>query len=237
MKYQKTYYKISFDKINNVFIYRTRNYGSLTTCAEDDDGLLLHKLTVTENKIAGYFTDNGDNYNKDIFIKLTVKDQFDKKLAEYNGALTKEANKMFSFDFDCDGSPYFYNQAIDKSTVDFVIEFEFKDDYDDFTIENLQELMIKHGVIIRAIPEYEINLLEPRYKDKYPDAEVIYDERYKRNFIRVETKLSLGKKFIVGIKHNQMSKVWDDNWIRDPKTKKILSFNNLEEVYNYLTKM
>ena len=99
------------------------------------------------------------------------------------------------------------------------------------------ELLFKHGAIIRAIPEYEISLLEPCYKDKYPDAEIVYDERYKRNFIRVKTKLSLGKKFIIGIKHNQDSKIWDDHWIRDPKTKKLLSFDDLEEVYNCLAKI
>ena len=236
MEEQKTYYKVQFDKINDTFLYRTGTHGFLTTSGEDTDSLILHNLTVTDSKISGYFEDNGDHSGKDIFIKIIAKDQFDSIIGVYKCKLL-ELNKAFCFSTNSEDCPGFYNQAINKPSVDFIIEFEFKDDYDDFTIENLQELMIKHGAIIRAIPEHEINLLEPRYKDEYPDAEIVYDERYKRNFIRVETKLSLGKKFIIGIKHNQDSKIWDDNWIRDPKTKKLLSFDDLEEVYNYLTKV
>lgn len=236
MKYQKTYYKISFDRFNDTFLYRTGTHGSLQTSAEDVDALILHNLTITDKKISGYFEDNGDNSGKDVFIKIIAEDQFASTIGIYECKLL-ELNKAFCFSIDSEDHPGFYNQAIDKLAVNFIIEFEFKNSYDDFTIENLQELMIEHGVIIRAIPEYEINLLEPRHKDKHPDAEIIHDERYNRDFIRVKTKLSLGKKFIIGIKQNQMSKVWDDNWIRDPKTKKLLLFDDLEEVYNYLTKM
>ena len=236
MKYQKTYYTVCFDRLENTFLYRTDTHGFLTTSGEDTDGLILHNLTVTDSKVSGYFEDNGDHSGKDIFIKIIAKDQFDSIIGVY-GCKLLELNKAFCFSINSEDCPGFYNQAINKPSVDFIIEFEFKDDYDDFSIENLQELMIKHGAIIRAIPEYEVNLLEPRHKDKYPDAEIIHDERYNRDYIRVKTKLSLGKKFIIGIKHNQDSKIWDDHWIRDPKTKKLLRFDNFKEIYDYLIKM
>lgn len=236
MYQQKTYYTIHFDKFDNTFLYRTGTHGSLYTSGEDTDALILHNLTVTDQKIGGYFDDNGNNHNKDIFIKITVEDQFGSVVGAYECKLL-ELNKAFCFSINSEDYPGFYNQIIDKSGANLIIEFNFVGSDSDFTIENLQELMIEHGAIIRAIPEYEINLLDPRHKDKYPDAEIMHDERYNRDYIRVKTKLSLGKKFIIGIKHNQDSKIWDDHWIRDPKTKKLLRFDNFKEIYDYLIKM
>lgn len=66
------------------------------------------------------------------------------------------------------------------------------------TINELEELMIKHGLVIRAIKPYHFDVFEVRHKDKYPDSEEYYDERLKRNMIRRKVEHGeIANKFVI----------------------------------------
>jgi len=66
------------------------------------------------------------------------------------------------------------------------------------TIDELNEFMIKHGLVIRAIPYEQKFHVEVRHSDKYPDSPIVYNPTYKRDMIRVtKSNGTLGGKFIV----------------------------------------
>lgn len=95
------------------------------------------------------------------------------------------------------------------------------------TINELEELMIKHGLIIRAIKPYHIEIFEVRHKDKYPDSEEYYDEQLKRNMLR--RKVDHGKnanKFIIQKEETKCAMVRFD---------KPTFFDSIEEAVNSLS--
>lgn len=95
------------------------------------------------------------------------------------------------------------------------------------TISELEELMIKYGLVIRAIKPYHIEVFEVRHKDKYPDSEEYYDERFKRNMIR--RKVEHGKianKFVIQKAETTSSTV---------QFYKPTFFNSIEEAINSLS--
>lgn len=95
------------------------------------------------------------------------------------------------------------------------------------TINELEELMIKHGLVIRAIKPYHIDVFEVRHKDKYPDSEEYYDERLKRNMIR--RKVEHGKianKFVIQKEETTDATV---------KFYKPIFFDSIEEAINSLS--
>jgi hypothetical protein len=53
-------------------------------------------------------------------------------------------------------------------------------------IKKLEQIMIAHGVVLRAIPEKIVSVIEVYHKDKYPDGRIEYIERYKREMLVVE---------------------------------------------------
>lgn len=94
-------------------------------------------------------------------------------------------------------------------------------------IQELEKIMIEHGVIIRAITPYHISVYEVRHKDKYPNAEEYYDERFKRNMIRVKTEHSndVAGKFIIETMEDTSSTV---------KFYKPVFYNSIEEAIQSL---
>ncbi|PLS19313.1 hypothetical protein CVD28_02555 [Bacillus sp. M6-12] len=89
-------------------------------------------------------------------------------------------------------------------------------------LEVLGRLMIEHGLVIRAIPMEETSVYEVYHKDKYPDGVVYYDERRKREMIRVTKKLSKGGKFIITKVNGQGTIV--NNW-----GKPVIFYDTIEE--------
>ena len=63
-------------------------------------------------------------------------------------------------------------------------------------IKTLEQKMIANGLVIRAIPLKIISHCEVRYIDKYPTGIVHYNEKYKRNMLKVERIPKNAGKFI-----------------------------------------
>lgn len=56
----------------------------------------------------------------------------------------------------------------------------------EMTIEELEHLMVEHGIVLRAIPNTVREILEVRYRDEYPDGKVVYLEEFHREMLIVE---------------------------------------------------
>ena len=95
------------------------------------------------------------------------------------------------------------------------------------TIKELEELMKKHGLVIRAIKPYHIDVFEVRHKDKYPDSEKYYDERLKRNMIRRKVEHGeIANKFVIQKEETTGSTV---------QFYKPVFFNSIEEAIDSLS--
>ena len=74
------------------------------------------------------------------------------------------------------------------------------------TIKELEDVMAKYGLVIRAIPEKEYSVFEPQHIDKYPNGKI--ESRFGRKMLVVEeTPLHAGK-FIIEIQRNSLTAVW-----------------------------
>lgn len=95
------------------------------------------------------------------------------------------------------------------------------------TINELEKLMTKHGLVIRAIKPYHVDVFEIRHKDKYPDSEEYYDERLKRNMIRRKVEHGeISNKFVIEKEETTSSTV---------QFYKPVFFNSIEEAINSLS--
>lgn len=67
------------------------------------------------------------------------------------------------------------------------------------TISELEKLMVKHGLVIRAVPHEHLEILEIRNKDRYPDGIVKYGgETFKRDMLYVtKSNGKLSGKFLI----------------------------------------
>ena len=74
------------------------------------------------------------------------------------------------------------------------------------TIKELETIMTKYGLIIRAIPEKEYSVFEPQHINKYPNGKIQF--RFGREMLVVEeTPLHAGK-FIIESQRNSLTAVW-----------------------------
>ena len=64
-------------------------------------------------------------------------------------------------------------------------------------IGQLEEIMISHGAVIRAIPREITQVLEKRHADEYPNGEICYLDKYKREMLVVKEIPKHAGKFIV----------------------------------------
>ena len=120
MKDQLTYYTMKFDTINDAYIYRTGTHGFLTTSGEDIDGLILHNLTVTKEKVSGYFECN-QKFQEKVNICLITRDG----RIKYHMGLEK-INDAFSFAIDDEYSDFYIDILKAKDNeVAFKIDFDF----------------------------------------------------------------------------------------------------------------
>jgi len=63
-------------------------------------------------------------------------------------------------------------------------------------IQLLEEIMITHGIVLRAIPRKVRGVYDKRHLDKYPNGIITYLEEYKRDMLVVETIPQNAGKFI-----------------------------------------
>ncbi|MEG1563822.1 MAG: hypothetical protein RR365_08860 [Bacteroides sp.] len=78
---------------------------------------------------------------------------------------------------------------------------------DNMSLECLTNLMVKYGIVIRAIPFEHHFCMEIRHKDKHPDGVEYYDEACKRNMLRVTEENNHGGKFVVTVEPTQGSTI------------------------------
>jgi len=64
-------------------------------------------------------------------------------------------------------------------------------------MDALEKIMIKHGVVIRAIPYERVSVIEVRHQDRFPNGIIYYDEAYGRNMLKVIKRNSQGGKFVI----------------------------------------
>lgn len=95
------------------------------------------------------------------------------------------------------------------------------------TMIELQNIMMEHGLVIRAIPKIETMVMETRHIDKYPDGEIKFLEDYKREMLVVEKELSLGGKFIITQAKHQLASI---------QFEKKNVFNSIEKCINNFLK-
>lgn len=61
-------------------------------------------------------------------------------------------------------------------------------------MKRLEELMKKHNLVIRVVPEKITSIYERYHKDKFPQGELVYLEKYKREMlVVVKTPKNAGK--------------------------------------------
>ena len=74
-------------------------------------------------------------------------------------------------------------------------------------IKELENLMISHGLVIRAIPMTTTEICETRHIKLFPHGEIKYLEKYKREMLVINTPTKHGGKFIIQCVRNTMAKV------------------------------
>lgn len=93
------------------------------------------------------------------------------------------------------------------------------------TLKELEALMVKYGVAIRAIPEYERLVVEKRHADQFPNAEVRFLPEFNREMLVEEKRLAYGGQFVLECVRHTGSTV---------KFTGSRFFNSLDEVAEYL---
>ena len=58
---------------------------------------------------------------------------------------------------------------------------------EELTVEELEILMVKHGIALRAIPQRVQDILEVHHKDKFPDGKIVYMDDFHREMLIVES--------------------------------------------------
>jgi hypothetical protein len=94
-------------------------------------------------------------------------------------------------------------------------------------MDSLEKMMIKHGVVIRAIPYERVSVMEARHKDKFPEGVVYYNEAYKRNMLKVTIKNNKGGKFVITTCKDQGAVI--NNW-----GKPVIFYDNIEQALGSL---
>ena len=101
-----------------------------------------------------------------------------------------------------------------------------------FCLSELEKLMVEYGVVIRAIPHEYVSRIEVRHKDKYPDGVVYYDEKAKRDMLRVTIKNSKGGKFLITTMHTQGNVLnW---WQLERESKQVVFYDSLTDAIEAL---
>lgn len=95
-------------------------------------------------------------------------------------------------------------------------------------LNSLAPLMVKHGAVIRAIPESIREVFEKRHINDYPNGEVKYLPEYKREMIVTYKHPTLGGKFALTFAKHTNNDVAFAKW---------LFFDSLEEVAGYLAEL
>lgn len=97
------------------------------------------------------------------------------------------------------------------------------------TLDELAQLMLEHGLVIRAItPKEQTHLFDPRHQKAHPDGEIKYSEEFKREMLHVPYRNSLGGKFIITADRGQSATV---HWPRGT-----VFYDSLEEAVEAFVK-
>lgn len=64
-------------------------------------------------------------------------------------------------------------------------------------IADLETIMVKYGLAIRAIPETVQGVVEAYHKDLFPDGRIVYLEEYKREMLVFESRPRNAGKFVI----------------------------------------
>lgn len=65
------------------------------------------------------------------------------------------------------------------------------------TIEELEKIMIKYGIVVRAIPRYEYGTIDTQHKSQYPESIEYFDPRFNRNMLRIKKENHYAGKFMI----------------------------------------
>ena len=65
------------------------------------------------------------------------------------------------------------------------------------TMQELEQIMVEYGIVIRAIPHYQTSTFEARHKDQYPEAVEYFDVKCNRSMIKVQRPNRHGGKFLI----------------------------------------
>lgn len=93
-------------------------------------------------------------------------------------------------------------------------------------LKNLAQLMVKHGAVIRAIPESIRIVVEKRHTAQFPNAEVKFLPEYKREMLVAHERPALAGQFALTFAKHTGTDLVFTKW---------RFFNSLEEVAEYLT--
>lgn len=93
------------------------------------------------------------------------------------------------------------------------------------TLKEFESLMVKHGAVIRALPEKTSHWVEKRHIDRYPNAEVRFIPEYNREMLLVEEYPTHGGQFVVELVRHTCSTV---------RFEGRRFFKTLDEVADYL---
>lgn len=74
-------------------------------------------------------------------------------------------------------------------------------------IKELENIMISHGIVLRAIPKIERSICEKRRANEFPDGKIEYLEEYKREMLVIERIPKYAGKFIFEYKQGTASTV------------------------------
>lgn len=76
-----------------------------------------------------------------------------------------------------------------------------------YNIKELEEIMIAHGVVLRAIPRVTISTLETSHSKDYPNGEIKYLPAYKREMLVIKRFPENGGKFLIETNQDTSSTV------------------------------
>lgn len=93
------------------------------------------------------------------------------------------------------------------------------------TVTELEALMIKHGAVIRALPESVCTVAEKYHADQFPNAEVQFLPEYHREMLVEEKCLAHGGQYVLELARHSNAGVQFRGW---------RFFKSLNEVAEYL---
>lgn len=65
------------------------------------------------------------------------------------------------------------------------------------TTRELEKIMVKYGITIRAIPHYDRSTIDVLHKIQYPNAIEYFDPRFNRNMLRTKKENHHAGKFMI----------------------------------------